>query len=131
MLNRVDKNEKRQKRHLRSRQYLIATAEKPRLNVYRSLSNIYAQVINDVTGETIVAASTVEKVSRILAVFLRSRWNFTAISLAIGPVVIMAIVLLAVHKLAILTRAAMLSSAPLLPLTWRVSFRIMKSIPPL
>lgn len=36
-------------------------AEKPRLNVYRSLSNIYAQVINDVTGETIVAASTVEK----------------------------------------------------------------------
>ena len=72
-----------------------------------------------------------EKVSRILAVFLRSRWNFTAISLAIGPVVIMAIVLLAVHKLAILTRAAMLSSAPLLPLTWRVSFRIMKSIPPL
>ena len=64
-----------------------------------------------------------EKVSRILAAFLRSRWNFTAISLAIGPVVIMAIVLLAVHKLAILTRAAMLSSAPLLPLTWRVSFR--------
>ena len=41
--------------------------------------------------------------------FLRSRWNFTAISLAIGPVVIMAIVLLAVHKLAILTRAAMLN----------------------
>ena len=61
MLNRVDKNEKRQKRHLRSRQYIIGTAEKPRLNVYRSLSNIYAQVINDVTGETIVAASTVEK----------------------------------------------------------------------
>ena len=58
MLNRVDKNEKRQKRHLRS---IIGTAEKPRLNVYRSLSNIYAQVINDVTGETIVAASTVEK----------------------------------------------------------------------
>ena len=61
LLNRVDKNEKRQKRHLRSRQYIIGTAEKPRLNVYRSLSNIYAQVINDVTGETIVAASTVEK----------------------------------------------------------------------
>ena len=61
MDTRVDKNEKRQKRHLRSRQYIIGTAEKPRLNVYRSLSNIYAQVINDVTGETIVAASTVEK----------------------------------------------------------------------
>ena len=46
MLNRVDKNEKRQKRHLRSRRYIFGTAERPRLNVYRSLSNIYAQVIN-------------------------------------------------------------------------------------
>ena len=61
MFNRVDKNEKRQKRHLRSRRYIIGTAERPRLNVYRSLANIYAQVINDVTGETICAASTVEK----------------------------------------------------------------------
>ena len=72
-----------------------------------------------------------EKVSRILAVFRRSRWNFCAMSLAIGPVVMMAIVLLAVHKLAILTKAAILSSAPRFPLTWRVSFRIIKSIPPL
>ncbi len=61
MLNRVDKNEKRQKRHLRSRRYITGTAERPRLNVYRSLSNIYAQVIDDVAGVTIVAASTVEK----------------------------------------------------------------------
>ena len=48
-----------------------------------------------------------------------------AMSLAIGPVVMMAIVLLAVHKLAILTRAAMLSSAPLLPLMCRVGFLLM------
>ncbi len=61
MFNRVDKNEKRQKRHLRSRRYIVGTAEKPRLNVYRSLANIYAQVINDETGETIVSASTMEK----------------------------------------------------------------------
>ena len=61
LLNRVDKNEKRQKRHFRSRKNIFGTAEKPRLNVYRSLSNIYAQIINDVTGETLVAASTVEK----------------------------------------------------------------------
>ena len=61
MLNRVDKNAKRQKRHLRARQYIFGTAERPRLNVYRSLANIYAQVINDETGETIVSASTVEK----------------------------------------------------------------------
>jgi len=61
LLNRVDKNEKRQKRHFRSRKNIFGTAEKPRLNVYRSLSNIYAQIINDVTGETLVSASTVEK----------------------------------------------------------------------
>lgn len=61
MLNRVDKNEKRSKRHFRSRKNIIGTAEKPRLNVYRSLSNIYAQIINDVTGETIISASSVEK----------------------------------------------------------------------
>ena len=61
LLNRVDKNEKRQKRHFRSRKNIFGTAEKPRLNVYRSLSNIYAQIINDVTDETLVSASTVEK----------------------------------------------------------------------
>lgn len=61
LLTRVDKNEKRQKRHLRSRKFIIGTAERPRLNVYRSLSNIYVQIINDVTGETLVSASTVEK----------------------------------------------------------------------
>ena len=61
LLNRVDKNEKRQKRHFRSRKNIFGTAEKPRLNVYCSLSNIYAQIINDVTGETLVSASTVEK----------------------------------------------------------------------
>ena len=61
MFKKANKNEKRQKRHIRSRKYIVGTAERPRLNVYRSLSNIYAQVINDETGETIVAASTVEK----------------------------------------------------------------------
>ena len=61
LLNKVDKNAKRQKRHLRARQFIYGTAERPRLNVYRSLANIYAQVINDETGETIVSASTVEK----------------------------------------------------------------------
>ena len=61
MLNRVDKNEKRQKRHFRSRKNIFGTAEKPRLNVYRSLSNIYAQVIDDVAGTTLVAASSLDK----------------------------------------------------------------------
>lgn len=61
MFNRPNKNAKRQKRHLRSRKYIVGTAAKPRLNVYRSLSNIYAQVIDDENGVTLVSASTVEK----------------------------------------------------------------------
>ena len=60
MLNKIDKNAKRQKRHVRSRRYITGTAERPRLNVYRSLANIYAQVIDDVAGVTICASSTIE-----------------------------------------------------------------------
>ena len=50
----------RQKRHKSVRKQIIGTAERPRLNVYRSLNNIYAQVIDDVKGVTLVAASTLE-----------------------------------------------------------------------
>ena len=64
MLNKKDKNAARQKRHLRMRRNIVGTAEKPRFNVYRSLSNIYAQIINDETGETLVSASTVEKANK-------------------------------------------------------------------
>ena len=46
------------------RRNIVGTAEKPRFNVYRSLSNIYAQIINDETGETLVSASTVEKANK-------------------------------------------------------------------
>ena len=61
MLRKEDKNAKRLKRHLRTRKHIVGTAERPRLNVFRSLNNIYAQVINDVTGETIAAASSLDK----------------------------------------------------------------------
>ena len=61
MFKRADKNTKRQKRHFRSRRYMTGTAERPRLNVYRSLTNIYAQLIDDVNGVTLVSASSVEK----------------------------------------------------------------------
>ena len=64
MLNKKDKNAARQKRHVRMRRNIVGTAERPRFNVYRSLSNIYAQIINDETGETLVAASTVEKANK-------------------------------------------------------------------
>lgn len=61
MLRKQNKNVARQKRHLRVRKNIIGTAERPRLNVFRSLSHIYAQIINDHTGATLVSASTMDK----------------------------------------------------------------------
>ncbi|MGI6116592.1 50S ribosomal protein L18 [Luoshenia tenuis] len=61
MIKRKDKNELRKARHLRVRKKISGTAERPRLCVYRSLSGIYAQLINDTQGVTLAAASTVEK----------------------------------------------------------------------
>ena len=57
----VDKNAQRMKRHTRVRGKISGTPERPRLNVYRSNANIYAQVIDDVNGNTLVSASSVEK----------------------------------------------------------------------
>lgn len=61
MVNKVDKNAVRQKRHRRLRVRLSGTAQQPRLNVYRSLNHIYVQVIDDVSGTTLVASSTLDK----------------------------------------------------------------------
>ena len=61
MIQKVDKNKIRQKRHLRVRNRVIGTAERPRLNVFRSLAHIYAQVIDDEKGITLAAASTMDK----------------------------------------------------------------------
>lgn len=61
MINKSDKNIERKVRHNRVRNKVSGTAERPRLNVYRSLTQIYAQIIDDVTGTTLVSASTLEK----------------------------------------------------------------------
>lgn len=61
MLLKADKNKLRRKRHLRIRQHIAGTAERPRLNVFRSLSHIYAQIIDDSKGITLTAASSVDK----------------------------------------------------------------------
>ncbi len=61
MLLKEDKNKARQKRHLRVRNHIAGTAQRPRLNVYRSLANIYAQVIDDEKGTTLVSASSHDK----------------------------------------------------------------------
>lgn len=61
MIKKTSKNLTRQKRHQRLRNKIQGTSERPRLNVYRSLNNIYAQIINDEEGVTLVAASTLDK----------------------------------------------------------------------
>ena len=61
MVNKPDTNKARLRRHRRVRGKISGTAERPRLNVFRSSANIYAQVIDDVAGVTLCAASTVDK----------------------------------------------------------------------
>ena len=60
MISRIDKNSVRKARHNRMRRNIVGTEERPRLNVYRSLNHIYAQLINDEIGNTLVAASTLD-----------------------------------------------------------------------
>lgn len=61
MVNKVSRNEVRIKKHKRLRNHLAGTAERPRLAVFRSNSHMYAQIIDDTVGHTLVAASTLEK----------------------------------------------------------------------
>ncbi len=61
MLTKQDKNKNRVVRHVRVRRKISGTAERPRLNVYRSLNEIYAQIIDDEKGVTLVSVSTKEK----------------------------------------------------------------------
>ncbi|GAF40078.1 LSU ribosomal protein L18p [Agrilactobacillus composti DSM 18527 = JCM 14202] len=61
MITKPDKNKTRQKRHMRVRNKISGTAERPRLNVFRSNQHIYAQLIDDVAGVTLVSASTLDK----------------------------------------------------------------------
>ena len=60
MITKPNKNQLRKKRHLRVRNKVKGTSEAPRLCVYRSLKNIYAQIIDDTKGVTLVAASTLD-----------------------------------------------------------------------
>ena len=61
MINKLSRNKARQKRHLRIRQTLVGTETRPRLNVFRSNTNIYAQVIDDKSGKTLCSASSLDK----------------------------------------------------------------------
>ena len=61
MTNKIDKNSVRVNRHKKIRQHLSGTSTSPRLCVYRSTSNIYAQIIDDTKSTTLVSASSLEK----------------------------------------------------------------------
>lgn len=61
MLKKISSNIARKRRHLRVRNKISGTTEIPRLNVFRSNAHIYAQIIDDVKGTTLVSASTLEK----------------------------------------------------------------------
>lgn len=60
MFLKIDRNKLRKRRHLRVRKKINGTPERPRLNVFRSHKNIYAQIIDDQSGITLVAASTLD-----------------------------------------------------------------------
>lgn len=61
MIKKVNRNEVRQARHARVRNKVSGTKETPRLNVFRSNSNIFAQIIDDSEGKTLVSASSIDK----------------------------------------------------------------------
>ncbi len=61
MFKKVDKKANREKRHLRVRKKVFGTVERPRLSVFKSEKNIYAQVIDDINGVTLVSASSLDK----------------------------------------------------------------------
>lgn len=61
MINKANRNKVRVRKHVRVRKKISGTAARPRLDVFRSLSHIYAQIIDDEKGVTLVAASTLDK----------------------------------------------------------------------
>jgi large subunit ribosomal protein L18 len=64
MIHKIEKKAIRDRIHKRIRRKLKGTAERPRLAVFRSVSHIYAQVIDDIQGQTLVSASSVDKGGR-------------------------------------------------------------------
>jgi large subunit ribosomal protein L18 len=61
MISKISRAQVRQKKHRRMRNHIVGTAERPRLAVFRSNEHMYAQIIDDVAGHTLVSASTVQK----------------------------------------------------------------------
>lgn len=69
MINKIDRNDNRKRRHLRVRKKIMGTLERPRLNVFRSAKNIYVQVIDDINGNTLVSASSLDAEIKELGIY--------------------------------------------------------------
>ena len=65
MIKKLDRKKVRTRKHKSIRRRIVGTAESPRLSVYRSLQNVFVQIIDDTTGNTLVSASTIEKGAKI------------------------------------------------------------------
>ena len=75
MINKVSRASVRTKKHRRMRHHIVGTAQRPRLAVFRSNNHMYAQIIDDTVGKTLVSASTLQKdVKAQLA--SHCSWNF-------------------------------------------------------
>ena len=83
MIKKVSRQAVRVKKHVKLRKKISGTSERPRLAVYRSNNNIYAQIIDDLKGITIVAASTVEKTVKDSL----EKTNDVAAAIAVGKAV--------------------------------------------
>ncbi|HOV68994.1 MAG TPA: 50S ribosomal protein L18 [Clostridia bacterium] len=73
MISKMDKNKDRKVRHARARKNVFGTAERPRMNVYRSLNNIYVQIIDDSVGRTLCSCSTAEAELKKMAAEMTKR----------------------------------------------------------
>lgn len=65
MITKADKNIARKRKHVSIRKRISGTTERPRLTVYKSLKNIFVQIIDDTNGHTLVSASTIEKNGKV------------------------------------------------------------------
>lgn len=83
MFKRFDRKGATARRHLRVRQQIVGTPSRPRLNVYRSLAHIYAQIIDDIAGHTLVSASSLDPEIKSAA----GRGNKTVTAKAVGRLV--------------------------------------------
>lgn len=82
MIKRINKNANRKKRHSRVRQKINGTPSRPRLNIFRSGNHIYAQIIDDTIGHTLVSASTLDKSANLTSTHNKEAAKFVGESVA-------------------------------------------------